>query len=96
MEGWTLFFMVVILKIPLVAALLPDLVGDQERARARGGATGEDRGPRRKLPPLPRWPRRGPVAGGAPAASRPPCPQATGAGRCSPRAAPAYARRAGD
>jgi hypothetical protein len=54
-------------------------------------AGGEDRGPRHnKLPPLPRWPRRGPVGGGA-GCKAAPCPQA--GGPRVKRPAPVYARR---
>jgi hypothetical protein len=72
MEGWTLFFMIVVLKIPLIAALWiiwyaikAEPVPDEETD------TGP-RGPRRNPPRLPRPPRR--PAGGA--GCRPtPCPQ---------------------
>ena len=89
MEGWTILYMVVILKIPMVAALwlvwwaikqepLPD------------ESSGSSRGPRRKLPPLPRWPRRGPAGGGA-GCKTAPCPQA--GGPRVKRPTPVYARR---
>ncbi len=91
MEGWTIFYMVVILKIPMIAALwLVWWAIKQEPFPEE--ATGEDRGPRRKLPPLPRWPRRGPVGGGA-GCKTAPCPQADG-GTHVTRPAPVYARRA--
>jgi hypothetical protein len=88
MEGWTLFFMVVVLKIPLVAALFiiwyaikAEPVTDDE------GDSGH-RGPRRNPPRLPRPPRR--PAGGV--ACRPsPCPQLDGAHPARP--APALTRR---
>ena len=93
MEGWTLFYMVVILKIPMIAALW--LVWWAIKAEPTPEEeTGEDRGPRRKRPPLPRWPRRGPVTGGGAGCKPPPCPQTTVV-RPS-RAAPVYARRAVD
>ena len=53
--GWMLFFMLVVLKIPLAAACW--LVWYAIRAEpelGRGARRGEDRGPRRKLPPRPR------------------------------------------
>jgi hypothetical protein len=90
--GWAFFFMMVVLKIPLAAACWlvwyaikaePDL--DEEPS------AGDERGPRRKLPPRPpRWPRRGPAGGGA-GCKPPPCPQ-----ELKPafgRPAPAIARR---
>ena len=90
MEGWTIFYMVVILKIPMIAALWlvwwaikSEPIPEEE--------TGEDRGPYRKLPPLPRWPRRGPRPAGGAGCKPPPCPQTTVA--VPSRAAPAYARR---
>jgi hypothetical protein len=94
MEGWTIFYMVVILKIPMIAALWlvwwaikSEPTPDEE--------TGEDRGPRRTRPPLPRWPRRGPrPAGGGAGCTPPPCPQTTVARPSRP--APAYARRGAD
>ena len=91
--GWTIFYMVVIIKIPMAAALWlvwwaikNEPIPEEE--------TGEDRGPHRKRPPLPRWPRRGPVAGCGAGCKPPPCPQTTVVR--PPRTAPAYARRAGD
>lgn len=90
MEGWTLFYMIVILKIPMVAALWLVWWAIKQEPEPEE-ATGGDRGPRRKLPPLPRWPRRGPAGGGA-CCKTAPCPQETGIRRV-PRAAPAYARR---
>jgi hypothetical protein len=89
-EGWTLFYMVVILKIPMVAALWLVWWAIKQEPEPEE-APGEDRGPRRKLPPLPRWPRRGPAGGGA-GCKAAPCPQKTGV-RHVERAAPAYARR---
>jgi len=90
--GWMLFFMLIVLKIPLAGAgwliwyaikAEPEL--DDEPA------PGEDRGPRRKLPPRPpRSPRRGPVGGGA-GCKVPPCPQESPTPLQAP--APAIARR---
>jgi hypothetical protein len=90
--GWMLFFMLIVLKIPLAAAgwliwyaikAEPEL--DDEPA------SGADRGPRRKLPPRPpRRPRRGPVGGGA-GCKVPPCAQE--APTPLTRQAPAIARR---
>ena len=54
---------------PAAGGPLADLVGDQAEPEPEQERRGEHRGPRRKLPPFPRWPRRGP-AGGAQAASR--------------------------
>jgi hypothetical protein len=89
-EGWTIFYMVVILKIPMIAALWLVWWAIKQEPEPEE-ATGEDRGPRRKLPPLPRWPRRGPAGGGA-GCKAAPCPQTTGGTRIE-RPAPAYARR---
>ena len=100
-EGWTLFYMVVILKIPMVAALW--LVWwaikqepEPEEAPARTAARAAS------CPPLPRWPRRGPAAAAAPAARPPPCPQTTsvrahrapGAGLRAPRGVDGRSSRA--
>ena len=94
MEGWTIFYMVVILKIPMIAALW--LVWWAIKSEPTPEEeTGEDRGPRRTRPPLPRWPRRGPrPAGGGAGCTPPPCPQTTVARPSRP--APAYARRGAD
>ena len=74
--GWTLFFMIVILKIPMIAALWLVWYAVKEVPQPEEEAQGdEDRGPRRKLPPRPpRWPRRGPAGGGAGCKALP-CPQ---------------------
>ena len=70
--GWTLFFMMVILKIPLVAALyLIWWAIKQEPAPEE--KSGPERGPKRKPPSPPRRPRRGPVGGAG--CNPPPCPQ---------------------
>jgi hypothetical protein len=86
--GWTLFFMIVILKIPMIAALWLIWYAVKAVPEPDEGAPDEDRGPRRR-PPMPRWPRRGPVLGGGDC--RPaPCPQVS---ERIERPAPAYARR---
>ena len=74
--GWMLLFMLVILKIPLVGAcwLIWYAIKDQPDTEEEP-AGGEDRGPRRKTPPRPRWPRRGPIGGGAGNCKPPRCPQ---------------------
>jgi hypothetical protein len=91
--GWTIFYMVVIIKIPMVAALWlvwwaikNEPIPEEE--------TGEDRGLRRKPPPRPRWPRRGPAGGGGAGCKPLPCPQTTIVRPA--RTAPIYARRAED
>jgi hypothetical protein len=90
LEGWTIFYMVVILKIPMIAALWLVWWAIKQEPEPEE-ATGEDRGPRRnKLPPLPRWPRRGPAGGGA-GCKAAPCPQVEGTRTARP--APVYARR---
>jgi hypothetical protein len=88
MEGWTLFFMVVILKIPLIAALWliwyaikAEPVPDEE-------ADGGPRGPRRNPPRRPRPPRR---PGGGIGCRPSPCPQLAGPLRA--RRAPTLSRR---
>jgi hypothetical protein len=87
--GWTLFFMMVILKIPLAAAIILIWYAIRQEPAPDEGPADDDRGPRRKPPPRPRRPRRGPAGG---AGCRPtPCPQL---GRRLERPAPAYARRA--
>jgi hypothetical protein len=74
--GWTLFYMVVILKIPLAAALFIVWYAVKQEPAPDEDAGSDRRGPRRKPPPrLPRPPRR--PAGGA--GCRPsPCPQIAG------------------
>jgi hypothetical protein len=71
--GWTLFFMLVILKIPLAAALYLIWWSVKEEPASEEDRSDEDRGPRRNLPPFPRWPRRDPAGGGECRAA--PCPQ---------------------
>jgi len=87
--GWTLLFMLVILKIPLAAALYLIWWAVKEDPVTDGEGPGSgDRHPRRKPPSFPRSPRRGPAGGGA--ACRPAsCPQV--GERSLP--APAIARR---
>ena len=71
-----MFFMVIVLKIPLAAAcwLIWYAIKSEPELDEEPSA-GEDRGPRRKLPPRPpRWPRRGPAGGGA-GCKVPPCAQ---------------------
>jgi hypothetical protein len=82
--GWTLFFMLVILKIPLFAALYLIWYAVKEPAPEED-QPGDERGPRRKLPPLPPWPRRRPLDGGDCKVA--PCPQQ------APQRTPAYAGR---
>ena len=72
--GWTLFFMVVILKIPMIAALILVWYAVKPVPEPEEDTAEDDRGPRRKLPPKPRWPRRGPVVGGGDCKPEP-CPQ---------------------
>jgi hypothetical protein len=89
--GWTLFFMIVILKIPMLFAAWLIWYAVKQVPDPEEGLADEDRGPRRKLPPRPRWPRRGPVVGGGDC-KPPPCPdQLT---EPLERPAPTYARRA--
>ena len=88
--GWTLFFMIVILKIPLIAALWLIWYAVKAVPDPDEDVAGEDRGPRRKLPPMPRWPRRGPVLGGGDCKPAP-CPQQST--ERLQRPAPAYSRR---
>jgi hypothetical protein len=73
--GWTLFFMLVILKIPLFAALylIWYAVKEPPAVEEEGPSEG-DRRPRRRPPSQPRFPRRGPLGGGA-ACRTAPCPQ---------------------
>ena len=88
--GWTLFFMIVILKIPMIAALWLVWYAIKEVPEPEEDTVGEDRGPRRKTPPVPRWPRRGPTLGGGDCKPAP-CPQEVT--ERIERPAPAYARR---
>jgi hypothetical protein len=70
--GWTLFFMMVVLKIPLAAAcyLIWYAIHAEPETEEEPGT---DKGPRRKLPPFPRWPRRGPAGGAGGACKAAPC-----------------------
>jgi hypothetical protein len=87
--GWTLLFMVVILKIPLVAALVLIWYAVREQPLPDDELSDDAGGPRRRPPSRPRPPRRGPAGG---AGCRPvPCPELGGA--VLPRHAPAYDRR---
>ena len=71
--GWTLVYMLVILKIPLAFALYVIWYAIKAEPVPDDGVSDEERGPRRKPPLNPRSPRRGPVGG---AGCRPlPCPQ---------------------
>jgi hypothetical protein len=93
--GWTLFFMIVVLKIPMAAALWIVWWAVKQEPEP-DESIGDDRpGPRRKPPRRPRSPRRGPAGG----AGRRPTP--CGGGRCAQvtgvrlnRRSPAHARRA--
>ena len=88
--GWTLFFMMVILKIPLLAALYLVWWAVKEEPDPEPDGPGEERRkPKRRPPSSPRFPRRGP-AGGA-GCPPPPCPQL--AERPLQRHAPVIARR---
>ena len=88
--GWTLFFMVVILKIPLAAACYLVWWAIKEEPVPEDGVSDDEHGPRRKPPRRPRWPRRGPFGGGA-GCKASPCPSE--AGSRLERHAPAHARR---
>ena len=88
--GWTLFFMIVILKIPMIAALWLVWYAVKAVPEPEEDTAEDDRGPRRKNPPMPRWPRRGPVLGGGDCKPAP-CPQEVT--ERIQRPAPAYARR---
>jgi len=91
--GWTLFFMLIILKIPMAAAFYLVWYAVREVPEPEEeGQTGQDRGPRRKPPPRPRWPRRGPVVGGGDCKASP-CPQEESPAERLARPAPAYERR---
>jgi hypothetical protein len=87
--GWTLFFMIVILKIPMIAALWLIWYAVKAVPDPDEDIPDSDRGPRRKMPP-PRWPRRGPELGGG-ICKPAPCPQQVT--ERIERPAPAYARR---
>jgi hypothetical protein len=78
MEGWSLFFMLVVLKIPLIAALFIIWYAIKSEPAADEEADGGLRGPRHHRPRPPRPPRR--PAGGvgcrpSPSPSPSPCPQ---------------------
>jgi hypothetical protein len=92
--AWTLVYMILILKIPMAAALYIVWWAVKQEPEPEEGLADDSPGPRRRPPMRPRWPRRGPFGG---AGRRPvPCSNA----RCSQvtgvrldRRAPAYARR---
>jgi hypothetical protein len=86
--GWTLVYMVLILKIPLVAALILIWYAIKE-PEPEQGTSDEDRRPRRKPPQRPRWPRRGPRSGAG--CRSVPCPELMST-RLE-RQAPTYTRR---
>ena len=94
MEGWTIFYMVVILKIPMVAALWLVWWAIKQEPEPGGGGRARTAARAASCPPLPRWPRRGPAGGGGAGCKPPPCPQTTVVRPA--RTAPVYARRAGD
>lgn len=71
--GWTLFFMMVVLKIPMIFAAYVIWYAIREEPDLEA-EPGTDTGPRRRMPPFPRWPRRGPAGGGA-GCDPVPCPQ---------------------
>jgi hypothetical protein len=87
--GWTLFYMVVILKIPMAAALYIVWWAVKQEPEPEEGLNDDRPGPRRKPPLRPRSPRRGPLGGAT--CTPAPCAQVTGV-RLS-RRAPAYSRR---
>ena len=71
--GWSLVYMLVILKIPLAFALYVIWWAIKQEPVPDEGVSDEERGPKRKPPLNPRSPRRGPAGG---AGCRPlPCPQ---------------------
>lgn len=87
--GWTLVYMVLILKIPLVAALILIWYAVKEEPVPDEGTMDEERRPKRRPPSRPRWPRRGPAGG---AGCHPaPCPEL--AESRLDHHAPAHARR---
>jgi hypothetical protein len=81
--------MVVILKIPLFAALYLVWWAVREEPAVEEGPSEGDRRPRRGPPALPRFPRRGPAGGGA-ACRAAPCSQS---GKRAIRAQALTARR---
>jgi hypothetical protein len=86
--GWTLFYMLVILKIPLAAALYIVWWAIKEEPAPDEGIVEGGGGLNRKPPPRPSRPRRGPGGAGC---LPPPCPQLA-LSRLE-RRAPVYARR---
>jgi hypothetical protein len=76
--GWTLFFMMVVLKIPMIAAGYLIWYAVKAPPEPDGEAEpGSDKGPRRKPPRFPRWPRRGRPSDGSAGCKEPPCPELT-------------------
>jgi hypothetical protein len=90
--GWTLFYMIVILKIPMAAALYIVWWAIKEEPAPDEGVADGGGGVSRKPPPRPSRPRRGP-AGGAGCLPAP-CPQLA-LSRLE-RRTPAYARRSSE
>jgi hypothetical protein len=81
--------MIVILKIPMAAALYIVWWAIKEEPTPEEGLSDGASGPRRKPPSRPPRPRRGPTGGAG--CIPPPCPQVTGVRLA--RGAPARARR---
>src|SRR3954462_8369494 len=97
MEGfWPIFFLLVVLKIPVFGALWLVWWASRE-PQADGSAEDSDGGFRRYRPPPagPRGPRRGPHGGGI-ARPLPPCPPAGRVRGVKPAALPAFSRGESD
>jgi hypothetical protein len=76
MEGWSLFFMLVVLKIPLIAALFIIWYAIKPVPGADEEADGGRRGPRHHGRPRPPRPPRRPAGGvGCRPSPSSPCPQ---------------------
>src|SRR3954452_18444010 len=89
---WPIFFLLVVLKIPVLGSIWLVWWASQATPEPDGAAEDSDGGfKRRPRPKLPRGPRRGPHGGGA-AMPLPPCPPGGRTRVVRPAELPAFAR----
>jgi hypothetical protein len=90
---WPIFFLLVVLKIPVVGSIWLVWWASKQTPETDGAAEDADGGfkRRRPQPKLPRGPRRGPHGGGA-VAPLPTCPPGGRTRVVKPAAQPAFAR----
>ena len=90
---WTVFFLIVVLKIPVIGSIwLVFWAGKQDTSKGWTESEDDSGNRRKKMPPkLPRGPRRGPHGGGT-AAPLPDCPPGGRTRVVRPAPRPVYAR----